>query len=307
MDIPSPVPVPYFRESTELPDSLPSTEEILSLVDSIDQRETATNCVIVRDTYFVKFGLRVTENEGNTLLFLEKNLPEIPAPRLHAMYNMQPGRLVLIMDYIPGDDLSSVWESLSQQEKLSLTTEIGKYLREMRILAPPPDFVGSIAGGPVPFRFFWTLEPKPIINGPFKSAADLGLALAEKSKDDWEFNNKIGWKTNWFRRNLPSAMSGNIKLTHSDFHPGNIIVQLAITADSSGGVDLDTSSEKERYCVRAIVDWETAGWYPEYWEYGINVALSPWNMDWIEALEKMTGPFPLQAAMLHMVREDLDG
>jgi len=51
-----------------------------------------------------------------------------------------------------------------------------------------------------------------------------------------------------WRQLLPDE--GPIVLTHGDLRPANIIV---------------TAQSPVR--VAAIVDWEQAGWYPDYWEY----------------------------------------
>jgi len=50
-----------------------------------------------------------------------------------------------------------------------------------------------------------------------------------------------------FRHELPDEC--DIKFTHGDLHPSNIII---------------TSSAP--YHVVAIVDWEQSGWLPSYWE-----------------------------------------
>ncbi|KAF5121146.1 hypothetical protein E5D57_013482 [Metarhizium anisopliae] len=42
--------------------------------------------------------------------------------------------------------------------------------------------------------------------------------------------------------------------THADLHPRNIMV------------DWDTE-EGDNLHITAIIDWELAGWYPEYWEF----------------------------------------
>ncbi|CAK7220515.1 hypothetical protein SCUCBS95973_004184 [Sporothrix curviconia] len=197
------------------------------------------------------------------------------------MYDMLPDTLVLVMEYMPAANLRTVWKSLSSRAKESLTVELGDILKRMWQLPAPADFIGGIS-------------------------EDMGLALAEKSSENWEFHGQRGWKTDFFRRNLPSALSGHpFKLTHGDLHPANILVELDESGDKSGGNDGNNGNEAQ-YRVKAIVDWDTAGWYPEYWEYGINVALFPWDGDWIEALEEMIGAFPLQAAMLHMVRENIE-
>lgn len=50
-----------------------------------------------------------------------------------------------------------------------------------------------------------------------------------------------------FRYELPDGCA--IDFTHGDLHRSNIII-----------------SAQEPYRVLAIVDWEQAGWLPEYWE-----------------------------------------
>ena len=56
-----------------------------------------------------------------------------------------------------------------------------------------------------------------------------------------------------YRRWLRSRLKDDyrVTLTHGDFHPRNILVM----GRPDGGIG-----------VSAIIDWEMAGWYPEYWE-----------------------------------------
>ncbi len=102
MNIPPRVQLPYFKGSAALPVHFPpTTEEILESAEpgSCEAKKWGSNHVgIVRGMYFVKFGHSVTENEGNALIFLERNVVDIPTTRLHAMYDMLLGRLVLVMD-----------------------------------------------------------------------------------------------------------------------------------------------------------------------------------------------------------------
>lgn len=49
--------------------------------------------------------------------------------------------------------------------------------------------------------------------------------------------------------------------------------------------------------VVAIVDWETAGWYPSYWEYTTACQVNPQNPFWRDEIEKFLDPFPEQLAM----------
>lgn len=63
--------------------------------------------------------------------------------------------------------------------------------------------------------------------------------------------------------------TGTIKMTHADLHRDNIII---------------SATKPSR--VLAIVDWEQAGWYPDYWEYCKALYSckyeSEWRQDWVD-------------------------
>ncbi|KAI3325312.1 kinase-like domain-containing protein [Xylariaceae sp. AK1471] len=54
----------------------------------------------------------------------------------------------------------------------------------------------------------------------------------------------------------PSRRGHNIVFTHADLNPRNILVDEVTQRDGSKG-----------WSVTGIVDWECAGYYPEYWDY----------------------------------------
>lgn len=55
----------------------------------------------------------------------------------------------------------------------------------------------------------------------------------------------------------PSRRGHEIVFTHADLNPRNILVDRAVRRDGRSGC----------WRVTGIVDWETAGYYPEYWDY----------------------------------------
>lgn len=65
-------------------------------------------------------------------------------------------------------------------------------------------------------------------------------------------------------------------------------------------------TNEEEYKVAALVDWETAGWYPSHWEYSHIFPLLQWVDDWPEYVEKILDPLPLEAAMMRVVFNDLE-
>jgi aminoglycoside phosphotransferase (APT) family kinase protein len=49
--------------------------------------------------------------------------------------------------------------------------------------------------------------------------------------------------------------------------------------------------------VVGIIDWETAGWYPSYWEYTTAWNVNPQNEFWREEVDKFLEPRPEELAM----------
>jgi Ser/Thr protein kinase RdoA (MazF antagonist) len=64
--------------------------------------------------------------------------------------------------------------------------------------------------------------------------------------------------------------TARICLTHGDLHLGNILVIIS-------------SDEPRQVRISGIVDWEQAGWYPEYWEYCKAMIVGPYGDEWRDA------------------------
>ncbi|QDS70316.1 hypothetical protein FKW77_008407 [Venturia effusa] len=293
----SSIELPYYRDASLLPSLLPTTAEIENAgttMPSIRDPRYGGRIVIVKGHYVAKYGSHhIAENEGHALLFIEKNL-SIPAPRLHAMY-YEAGKLYMVMDLMPGRNLELHWPDLSNDEKISIAGDLRQICDQMRGL-PSPGFFGSVNGGPLLHRFFLTMHKDPRITGPFKTEQEFGSALALRSQENWACNNRRGWISEFFARHLPAALKDHRStFTHSDLHRQNILVDKVATSDGVG-----------RFVVSGIVDWESAGWYPSYWEYAASLIDFQWGDDWPEKYELAVDPWPLEAAMLKMVRQDLD-
>ncbi|KAI5464341.1 phosphotransferase family protein, partial [Mariannaea sp. PMI_226] len=260
--VPVPVQLPYFRDATELPGPLPTLNEIHNSPSNLSPRRKAMGgsggVCCIRDIYLVKYGTSVTENEGNALLFIE-NHSKISTPRLYAMYrHSRSGPLYLVMEYIQGINLHSIWASLSVESKSSITQELRQIFLQMRSLNPPQNFIGGVCGGSVPSPIFCTSGPTSTsINGPFQTAEDISRAMALITKHNWEENGRFGWLSPFLFRHLPSTLKNyEVNFTHGDLHMQNIIVE-----------KVDTKELGQQWRLKGILDWESAGWYPAYWEY----------------------------------------
>ncbi|KYK56273.1 phosphotransferase family protein [Drechmeria coniospora] len=292
--------LPWFRDDDELPAPLPtkrqiesSTMEFPSIFDP-----SARRTVLVNGVFVVKYGPAVFENEGHALMLMEA-YPSIPAPLLHAMYR-DDGTLYIVMQYIPGRQLSDVWPNLTEDEKSSIVSQLRAASESLRSI-PSRGFYGGVFGGPLPHRYFFSSDKDPRITGPFSADEDLCHALVLRSAKNWEAWGRRGWMTEFFARHLAAALGGHDGLfAHSDFQRKNILVREEFSAPCNG------SSPPKSFRVAAILDWESAGWYPSYWEYALCFAYFDWSDDWPEKVESILDPYVKESALLRMVGQDMD-
>ncbi|RJE19219.1 Phosphotransferase enzyme family [Aspergillus sclerotialis] len=241
------------------------------------------------DKYVVKYGPLVTENEGYALLFVEERL-KIGAPRLYAMYRDR-NTLYIVMEYIPGISLGMVWSSLTEANKHSIVEELRCMFDPMRALLSP-GFYGSVNGGPVPHRYFFSREKDTAVTGPFQTEEDFGKAIALRSKTMWSESNSHSFLSDYLAHCLPSVLRNHPPMfTHGDLYRENVLVRKVV----------NSVTNEEEYKVAALVDWETAGWYPSYWEYAHIFPLLQWIDDWPAYIEKVLDPLPVEDAMMRAV------
>ncbi|KAH6951656.1 hypothetical protein HG530_014985 [Fusarium avenaceum] len=301
--------LPYVRNAAELPGPLPTLSEIHNSPESqLSPRRNGLSSpggvIVVRGTYVVKYGRRVKEYEGNALLFVEKYL-QIGAPRLYAMYRDEPsGCLYLVMEHLPGVNLESVWPHLSNKSKSSVTMQLKDMFDQMRALEPPKDFIGGIDGGTLRDAPFSMVDADPRVNGPFKSSKEVGLALALASQDRMVESGRPSWLPPFFTQHLSVALKDHeAQFTHGDIHMRNIVVEKVLSDGGPGNAELNEreSEQHHEYRVRGIVDWESAGWYPAYWEYASALARAQEESDWPEHVGKMMKPYPLELSMIFLL------
>lgn len=123
------------------------------------------------------------------------------------------------------------------------------------------------------------------------------MALALRSHLNWEASRNRAWTSEFFVRHLPQALKGHSSVfTHTDLQRKNILIK-EVPGGESGARHFDVS---------AVLDWEDAGWYPSYWEYAGCFVDFQWVDDWPEKVEQILDACPVEAAVLRLVRQDLD-
>lgn len=226
---------------------------------------------------FVKACIRNDATEADTLRFIAQHTT-IPVPRVQRVFKWGGGTFIQ-MDFVGGVILDFAWRKWSESTRNRAVEQLRGYISQLRSLQPPSDgIVASVTGGPLLDN--GRLGDKAF--GPFKNHDDFHQAL------------RAGIPLNEFAAltldvaDIVHAHSREYatKFTHGDLAPRNILVQ-------------------EDGTVTAIVDWETAGWYPEYWEY-TKARFMVEHRDWMAVVGTITGSYQEQLVAEEQLCELVD-
>lgn len=291
-----PASLPFTKRRDLLPTRLPTPAEIRASQAVIGQRSAQTIVAVTPDI-LVKYGRSTREREGQTLLFLEQCVPKVPAPRLYAMYH-DSGELFVVMQRIPGVSLDQVWDCLSNEEKAALTVKLRTLFDDLRDVAcPTPGYFGAVDGGPVPHPLFYCeAEGNDHITGPFHDEQSFNAALIAQYTRLKSMNNRQDFKTHFYAKHIDQVSFGHKPtLTHGDVQRKNVVLTELKPGEHQG----------HRAFAVTLVDWEDAGWYPDYWEYFVAFTAFRWGDDWCRRVEDIITPWPSETAFMKMVHGDL--
>ncbi|KAF9482974.1 hypothetical protein BDN70DRAFT_852448 [Pholiota conissans] len=170
---------------------------------------------------------------------------------------------------------------MSESTKERVIDQLCGYISQLRALPPPEHgLVASLTGGPI-----W--EPAMICEprlGPFSTndefhdclRHDIPLSIFDKNPS-WT------WAPSVVHAH---SLKYETKATHGDLAGRNILCK----ADGT---------------ITCILDWETSGWYPEYWEYTKARYFPSNGPDWIKRIGLITGEYPDQFWASVNVREHI--
>ncbi|KAF5710721.1 kinase-like domain-containing protein [Fusarium mundagurra] len=231
--------------------------------------------LLVSSKLCIKATAFTTLTEANTMQFVA-NKTSIPVPKVHCSFEYK-GRVYILMERIRGQDLSQDWTQRSEDSKARILAQMKTFITELRSI-PPPEGVGvaNVDGGPVfdqrlPDKSFW---------GPFATIQEFhrelrrGLELQDGEeafpglRELVEFHNGP-WEGPVF--------------THGDLSSLNIM--------AVGNT------------VTGILDWESAGWMPPYWEYTSAWHVNPRNTFWRDAVDGFLTPLPHELEMEKIRRQ----
>ncbi|KAI8623547.1 kinase-like domain-containing protein [Xylariaceae sp. FL1651] len=258
-----PLQLPYFAPLSSLPAPLPSFEEIKSVAPSSYSLDRLI--IPIGQHFVVKLGTGIRTLEGENMLFV-RNHSNVRVPTVYAIYK-HGDVTVIIMEQIQGKPLSSV----NPVEDQSISEKLRKQVNELRKI-PPPGYYGSLGRRPYNSVLFGSrLGPFVHLNDfhdSFLHVWDQGLVVGDPSGDA---------RSSVQRRFRELAeRHGKPVFTHGDLAPRNILY----LPDGS----------------LCIIDWETAAWYPLYWEYLESCRFN----DHVDFLEKFSEERELLNELWHL-------
>ncbi|KAH9863395.1 hypothetical protein IAQ61_009672 [Plenodomus lingam] len=216
----------------------------------------------------VKCGGQVTLNEASTMQFVAQHT-SIPVPRVYCAFKRK-GRVYIVMERIQGEPIGAGWYKRSEESKAKLLEQLKRMIEEMRSITPPEGVgVAHVNGGPL---YAPRLPGTYLHSGPFSTIQDFHSYLRFGIEAHPEHKPEISELISRQEKVRDPPV-----FTHGDLSSFNILV----SGDEIVG----------------IIDWETAGWYPSYWEYTSAWDVNPYNEFWRDEVGKFIQPMPEELEM----------
>ncbi|KAK2598485.1 hypothetical protein N8I77_011898 [Diaporthe amygdali] len=237
--------------------------------------------------------------EGITnLQFINTHFPQIPSPKFLGSLQSEE-RAYIFMSRGEGETLESLWPQLSVADKRSVQKQLSDIFHVLRT-APSdanghsPTKIGGFASGVCQDMRRWLRKSEDLVS---EAQFNDFLCCHQDSRRT---------QTPWIKM-IRSFMKDDHKLvmTHGDLHPRNIMVKW-VHPEAAQHQPLEGEENAygmRRQCIKvtSILDWEMAGWYPEYWEFvkALNTAdvrgpLADWS-DYLPT--EAIGQWPLEYSL----------
>ncbi len=165
------------------------------------------------------------------------------------------------MGIVPSRTLATVWEKLDDDTKRRLCANTWSFITKIREIDRPPEcsraFQCSADGSTTHDPLIKDLE-KP----PRPTLSDDALRVRTHER-------QLHYGGQRYAEELPNMLprSSSSVFTHADIAPRNIMVD-------------------EQYRITGIIDWEAAGWYPDYWGYANIMRPACRRGDWQEYMDR---------------------
>lgn len=213
----------------------------------------------IEDDVILKQGSSVWPNEEAAIKLVQAHAADVPVPTVyHSIFNRHTDGVVrsgmLYMEFIPGESLQSAWSRLDKDDRERICRDTWALVDKLRRIPRPQQqdtqvlYCAADGSSSIVHPLLGDIyEPPP----PLWDDEALRTRIWERYVE----HNGLSYPDGQTVRDL-LPRSETAVFTHGDIHPGNILVNDKEEDGSSGQVR-----------IVALVDFESAGFFPEYWEY----------------------------------------
>jgi hypothetical protein len=170
--------------------------------------------------------------ESDTLAFVKANFPDIPVPDIiYAWLDEKLSRSFLILKRVQGNTLAQVWPSLTPEKRDGIASTVAQFCYELTNLTSNKFQSATGHGVLEPFMNVRAKDShpswKPRLLGPMSASSHQSYLQR-------------------ISRIYKPPVTAAFHFYHADLGPTNLLI-------SDDGK------------IKAILDWESAGFYPKYW------------------------------------------
>ncbi len=260
-------------------------ENVLRALDtgvSLNKLNIGTFVKRISGDIVIKYGGMGRATEAYNMEYVRRRT-RINIPTVHLVF-YHAGRTYIVMDYIRGRTLQDIWTSVSTSQRLEWASQLAAIIAQLRAL-PSTHYTRP---GPLNPSMESKCEGQWLTifgAGPFQSYRDLATWLNRKLSIARRGGGKEISAYPMFED------TGHLVFTHQDLAARNLIV-----------------GDDGRLWV---IDWELAGWYPEYFEYAciasdIGAPQMPVPDGWKETVLSYLEPYKREYEMLQSLHWVLD-
>lgn len=206
----------------------------------------ARKVVLYPNKTVVKSGKRINVGEAVALRVAEE--AGIPVPHVYETWTTPDGENHIRMDYFPGQSLDKLWPDMPDEQKQDIARQLRDIVDRMRSVKPPANLIGACDGEEI-------RDSRPYLTYHAPACQN------EEGFNEFLLSSLLNRTPSVLREALSRRFKTNhrIVLSHCDLAPRNIMV--------------------DEGKIKALIDWEYSGWYPEYWEF-VEFFVTPSGHDW---------------------------
>jgi len=237
---------------------------------------------------FIKYGTSTSLNEATALRFVASNT-SIRVPEVYCAFEYDDVKFIL-MEWIDGVPIKKAWLNRPEAERDDMMRQLRGYFDQLKAIPHP--LPGAIAAD-MQSLFDPRLAGGECEFGPFANEKDFNKYL----RSGVHANSKVLHSTEpkcWMRKDEQDEIKKMIAMQDTEGH------KICFSHGNPNTYNILVKGNK----VVALIDFEMAGFYPEYWDYcrAMNVG-NVTSQFWKDEVGKFLTPYPAELEMERIRRK----